>query len=86
MTFRSHLLKIPKTIIFIVFGPSGRDHDSQNQLYLILGTARYSKQERKTPTHFWGNHIPWKYNHFGIGNSKQKKQRKDGGRVIPKIG
>ena len=31
----------------MVFEPSGHDHDSQNQLYLILGTPRYFKNTRK---------------------------------------
>ena len=49
VTFRIHFRKIRKPFIFMVFGPSGRDHDSQNQLYLILGTPRYfNKSEKHT--------------------------------------
>ena len=31
----------------MVFRPSGSNHDSQNRLYLILGTPRYFKQYKK---------------------------------------
>ena len=33
----------PATLIFMVFGRSGRDNDSQNQYYLFLETQGYSK-------------------------------------------
>ena len=31
----------------MVFGPSGRGHDSQNQLIVILETPRYFKKSKK---------------------------------------
>ena len=36
----------------MVCKPGGRDHDSQNQLYVILRTPRYSKQSKKSPNPF----------------------------------
>ena len=32
----------------MVFGPSGRDHDSQNQLFLLCETPRYFKKSNKS--------------------------------------
>ena len=37
--------------------PSGRDHDSQKQLYLISGTPNDSKQWKKHPESFLNNII-----------------------------
>ena len=39
ITFGINFRKTRKLIIVMVFGPGGRDHDFQNQLYLILGTG-----------------------------------------------
>ena len=33
----------------MVSGPGGRDHDSQNQLFLILEVPRYFKASKKKP-------------------------------------
>ena len=41
MTFRIHYWKTRKPLIFMVLGPGGHDHDSQNQLFLILKAPRY---------------------------------------------
>ena len=49
VAFRFHFEKPRKLLMFMVFGPSGRDHDSQNQLFLTLQTPRYSKQFKKNP-------------------------------------
>ncbi len=62
----------------MVFGPGGRDHDSPNQLYLILGTPRYFKKYKKNTKYFWeilDLDIAkfWKVGMF-------EKIRKDGGR------
>ena len=43
---------MPPKMICMIFGPSGHDHDPQNQLFLILETQKYSnKNTRKTPEH-----------------------------------
>ena len=47
VTFRIHFAKARKVISFMFVGPGGRVHNSQNQLFLILETPRYSKQSRK---------------------------------------
>ena len=39
--------------MFMAFGPSGRDHDSQKQLYLNLETPRYFTKIKKTQMSFW---------------------------------
>ena len=44
ITFRIHL---PKDIIFMIFGSSGRDHDSQNQLFLTLDPPNYFNKYKK---------------------------------------
>ena len=41
----------------MVFGPSGRDHDSPNEFYLNLGTPRYFKKYRRNTKSFWGSII-----------------------------
>ena len=40
-------------MIVIVFGPSGRDHGSQNQLFSILETPDYCKQFEQTQPHIY---------------------------------
>ena len=46
-------LENPKPIIFMVLGPGGRDHHSQNQLFLIWETPRYfQKTNQEIPNHF----------------------------------
>ena len=36
----------------MIFGPGGRDHDSQNQLCSTLETPQYFKQLKKNPNRF----------------------------------
>ena len=43
--------KTRKPFIFMVLGPSARDHDSQDQLFLLLGTPNYIKYFKKKPNH-----------------------------------
>ena len=43
VTFRIPFGKTRTPFIFMVFGPSGRDHDSQNQLCLITETPNDSR-------------------------------------------
>ena len=43
MNFMIHFRETRKPIIFMVFGPSGCDHDSQNQLFFILETPNALK-------------------------------------------
>ena len=44
LTFRFHFGKTRQVIFFMIFGPGGRDHDSQNQLlWITLETQIYSK-------------------------------------------
>ena len=47
VTFRFHFGKTRKLIIFMVFGPGGRDQDSQNQLFPTLETPNYFKCFKK---------------------------------------
>ena len=42
VTFRFHFGETRKPIISMVFGPSGRDHDAQNQLLSTLDTPNDS--------------------------------------------
>ena len=46
--------------MFMIFGPSGRDHDSPNQMFPILETPREFKQFKKKQKPF-GNNFFWKY-------------------------
>ena len=55
IAFRLHFGRIHKVIIFMIFGPSGRDHDSPNQLSLTLDTPNYSKRFRNNPESFLQN-------------------------------
>ena len=57
VTSRIRFGKTRKPIIFMVFGTSGRDHDSQNQLYLILGTPNDSNKFKEDPETFLKNSI-----------------------------
>ena len=43
ITFKIHYWKTRKHLMFMVSGPGGRDHDSKNQLILILKSPRNSK-------------------------------------------
>ena len=56
-TCRPHYWKTLKPLIFPVLGPGGRDHDSQNQLFLIWGAARYLRKSKKIPNHL--NILVW---------------------------
>ena len=44
VTFRFHYWKTRKVIICMVSGPGGRDHDSPNQLFLIVEAPRLFKR------------------------------------------
>ena len=60
ITFRIHYRKTVDPLIFMVLGPGGRDHKSQNQYYLSLETPGHSKIiQEKIPNIFkhmsWGN-------------------------------
>ena len=50
--FQDSLWGKPKTPHFMVYGPGGHDHDSPNQLFLILKAPRYFKQSKKITNHF----------------------------------
>ena len=52
VTFRFHFLKIRKVLIFMIFGPSGRDHDPQKPLILTLDPPDDSKWFKKIPNRF----------------------------------
>ena len=45
----------PKVLIFMIFGRSGHDNDSQNQLCLILTLDNYFKEFKKIPEAFSKN-------------------------------
>ena len=49
ITFNIHDWEIRKPLISMVSGPGGCDHDSQNQLSLILGAPRYVDKSKKIP-------------------------------------
>ena len=61
----------------MVFWPSGRDHDSQNQLYLFWRTPRYFKNIRKMPNLFW-EILFWEISAFSmeIDNFQKKWKRR----------
>ncbi len=48
VTFRFHYWKTPKSLIFMIVGPGGRDHDSQNQYHLSLETPGLQTIQEKT--------------------------------------
>ena len=58
VTFRIHFRKTLKPFMFMDFGPSERDHDSQNQLFLILEYTEILGQIQEHITtlrlFFWG--------------------------------
>ena len=41
-----HFWETRKVIIFMASGPGGRDHDSQNQLFLVLDAPRYFESSK----------------------------------------
>ena len=47
VTVRFRFPKTRKVFIFMNFGPSGRVHGSQNQLFLTLDTSDYSNEFKK---------------------------------------
>ena len=57
VTFEFDFRKTRKLIIFLVFGPSGRNHGPQNQLFLILEIPRYLTNSRKIIHHLIENMI-----------------------------
>ena len=83
ITFRIHCGKTRKVINCMVFGASGRDHDSQSQYHLSMQTPGYSKSFKKNADPF--------LKHLIFGNLKTSKIGnyetcgKDVGRTIPKI-
>ena len=69
ITFRFHFPNIRNILIFMIVGPSGRDHDSENQLYLTLETPTTFKQFKKHLEAFWKtNHVSGNLNISDIGN------------------
>ena len=51
--FRIHFRKTRKPFMFMFFVPSGRDHDSQNQLDLIYGDTKWLQViQEQIPNHF----------------------------------
>ena len=67
VTFRFHLGTLRKVIIFMIFGPRGHVHDSQNQLFLTLVPANYFNELKKTPNSSFEKHLD-----FGILRSQKK--------------
>ena len=47
VTFRIHFRKTRKPFMFMVSGPGGHDHDSQNQLFSTLETRRRESERKK---------------------------------------
>ena len=62
VTFGIHLGKLRKVIILMVFGPSGSDHDSQNQLILVLWTSNDFKLTKK-PAPIISTHTSTSFGH-----------------------
>ena len=56
--------------MFMVFGSIGRDRDSQNQLYLNLGTPGHFKEFEKRSRILFDNYDVWKFQNFGNRVSK----------------
>ena len=63
VTSRIHYWNTRKVILFMVLGPGGRDHDSPNQLFLILEAPRYFKKSKKILKLFLKYHL-WKYDNL----------------------
>ena len=57
ITFHFHFPKIRKVVIFTIFGPGGRDHDSQNQLCLTLDPPNYFEKYKKTYQLIFQKHV-----------------------------
>ena len=55
VTFRFHFGKIRKPVIFMIFGPGGRVHDSQNQLLKSLETPTIQETNDSVRNLFFGN-------------------------------
>ena len=49
----------------MVVGPSGRDHDSQNQLLLTLKAPRYSTELKKNTKPFLNKYEIWRFSDLG---------------------
>ena len=58
---RFHFGKTRKPCISMCFGPSARDHDSQNQLLITLETARYSKTYKKITKSFFSKDMLFRH-------------------------
>ena len=62
----------------MMFGPSGRDHDSQNHLFEILATPIYFKTYKKIPNRFGGHIIAGIYQNLGTRFSKNIEKARAG--------
>ena len=63
-TFKIHVGKTSKVNIFMVVGPGGRVHDSQNQSDLPFGNTRILQRiQEQLPNHFAKSYL-WKYTKF----------------------
>ena len=54
VTFMIHFRNPRKPSIFMVFGPIGRDHDSQNSDFWAWDTKRFQIVQEQSPKQFWG--------------------------------
>ena len=59
-----HFRKTENPLMFMVFGPSGCDHDSPNQLCLTLAHGMTPNNSRRILNHF-NTYYVWKSRHLG---------------------
>ena len=54
VSFRFHFGETRQPIISMAFGPSGRVHDSQHQLFFIFGDTDIRQIIQENPKYLWG--------------------------------
>ena len=82
VTFRIHFGKDRAVIILMVFGPSGRDHDSQTNYSYLWRHQDTPKNPRTNPNHiqkilFWGHSKSWQIHKlylFGKAGPEQSRR------------
>ena len=82
ITIEMDFWKTRKRFNLMVFGPSVRDHDSRNQLFLVWETPRYIKKSENESQIIWQITI-WEVTRFG--KSKLLNCLEKVGSIIPKI-
>ena len=75
VTFNFHFPKFPQSIIFMFFGASGSDQDSQKPFFLTLATPNYSRNKPES--------LNKKYDCWKAQNLGHRQFRKCWGRRVP---